>query len=97
LAPQGVYAQANATDNTDKTQSELVQKTRGLNALLKIIYVILWPLLALAGLTLDNGMVYGSYINLDAPLWKFWNIMKNFANFALGFLVLWSIIKSIFA
>jgi len=92
LAPQVVYA-----ETTDNTENILANKTRNLNTFLKIIYVLLWPFLALAWLTLDNGMVYGSYLNLDAPLWMFWNIIKNFANFALGFLVLVSIIKSIFA
>ncbi len=42
-------------------------------------------------------MVYGGFLALDAPLWKFWNIMKNFANFTLWFMVLFSIIKSIFS
>ncbi|MEI7919042.1 MAG: hypothetical protein WCH65_02235 [bacterium] len=54
-----------------------------LDMILKIIYLILWPLLVLAGLALDNTLVYASIFHLDAPLWKFWNMMKNFANFAL--------------
>ncbi len=57
---------------------------------------MLWPFLALAGLCLDNGIVYGSYFQLDAALFTFWNIIKNFSNFALGFLFLWSILKYIF-
>jgi len=106
VMPQTVFAQvvksqpaasASTTTSTKDTKNTLESKTRGLNALLKLLYVILWPLLGIAGLTLDNSMVYGSYLNLDAPLWQFWNIMKNFANFALGFLVLRSIIRSIFA
>lgn len=63
---------------------------------LKIIYLLLWPFLALAGLSLDNGMVYGSYFQLDAALFTFRNIVKNFANFALGFLFLRSILAYIF-
>ena len=54
-----------------------------LDMILKIIYLLLWPLLVIAGLALDNTLVYASIFNLDAPLWKFWNMMKNFANFAL--------------
>lgn len=67
-----------------------------LEVILKIIYLLLWPFLALAGLALDNGMVYGSYFQLDSALFTFWNIVKNFANFTLGFLFLWSILKYIF-
>lgn len=67
-----------------------------LNIVLKIIYLLLWPLLVIAGLALDNTLVYASIFHLDAPLWQFWNMMKNFANFALWFMVLFAIIKSIF-
>ena len=66
-----------------------------MDMILKIIYLLLWPLLVLAGLALDNTLVYASIFHLDAPLWKFWNMMKNFANFALWFMVLFAIIKSI--
>lgn len=68
-----------------------------LNMVLKIIYLLLWPLLVVAGLALDNTLVYASIFHLDAPLWKFWNMIKNFANFALWFMVLFAIIKSLFS
>lgn len=67
-----------------------------LNMVLKIVYLLLRPLLVVAGLSLDNTMVYASVFHLDAPLWKFWNMMKNFANFTLGFMVLFAIIKNFF-
>jgi hypothetical protein len=51
--------------------------------ILKMVYIVLWPLLLIAGMAMDNSMVYGSFMNMDAPLWKFWNIIKNFANFAI--------------
>jgi hypothetical protein len=51
--------------------------------MLKVMYLLLWPLLVIAGLALDNTLVYASIFHLDAPLWKFWNMMKNFANFTL--------------
>lgn len=66
-----------------------------LNLFLKLIYLLLRPLLVVAGISLDNTLVYASVFHLDAPLWKFWNMMKNFANFALGFMVLFAIIKSV--
>ena len=68
-----------------------------LNMVLKLVYLLLWPLLVVAWLALDNTLVYASIFHLDAPLWQFWNMMKNFANFALWFMVLFAIIKSIFS
>jgi len=78
----------NATDSTN--QMSLIGI---LDLVLKVIYILLWPLLVVAGLAMDNTLVYGSFFHLDAPLWKFWNMMKNFANFTLGFIVLFAIIK----
>ena len=63
---------------------------------LKITYVILWPLIMLSGLALDNTMVYGELFHMDAPLRQFWNLCKNFANFGLWFMILRSIIQNIF-
>ena len=61
--------------------------------ILKVLYIILWPLLVVAGKTLDNSVVYASFLWMDAPLFMFRNIMKNFANFWLGFIVLYNIMK----
>lgn len=56
----------------------------------------LWILLAnLAGKFMTNDLVYGSFIHLDKSLWSLWNIMKNFANFILWFLVLYAIVRNI--
>jgi hypothetical protein len=41
---------------------------------------------------MDNNLVYGSYLNLDAPLWKVWTIVKNLSNFVLGFIFLYEIL-----
>ncbi|HKL43769.1 MAG TPA: hypothetical protein VJ892_00655 [Candidatus Absconditabacterales bacterium] len=57
-----------------------------------------WIIFAnLAGKLMTNDLVYGSFLHLDASLWTLWNIIKNFANFALGFMVLFAIVKSIFS
>jgi len=64
---------------------------------LKLIYIILRPLLVVAGNALDNTFVYGEFLNLDAALRQMWNISKNFANFALWFWILFYIFKYIFA
>lgn len=75
----------------------VTEKANWLNLIMNAIYVFLWPVLIIAGKSLDNSLIYAEFLWLDAPLRTFWNITKNFANFTLGFLVLWEIIKNIFA
>jgi len=64
--------------------------------ILKILYLMLWPLLAIAGASLDNTLVYGDIFYLDKALWQFWQMIRTFANFALGFIFIASIIVSFF-
>jgi hypothetical protein len=53
-----------------------------------------WVILAtLAGKFMTNDMVYGSWLHLDAYLWKLRNICKNFANFGLLGVLLRQIIQ----
>jgi len=66
------------------------------NSILNALYLLIRPALALAGFALDNSMVYGSFLGLDAPLFLIWNIIKNIANFILGFMVLFEILKNFF-
>ncbi len=55
-----------------------------------------WVILAvLAGKLMTNDLVYASIIHMDVYLWKIWNIMKNFANFALLGIVLFNIVKNL--
>lgn len=62
-----------------------------------IVYVFIWPCLTIAGAALDNSLIYGSVLHLDAALWNIWNIMKNFANFTLWFIFVFTIVKNLFA
>ena len=62
-----------------------------------IVYVFIWPCLAIAGSALDNSLIYGSFLHLDVALWHIWNIMKNFANFTLWFIFVFTIVKNLFA
>lgn len=62
-----------------------------------IVYVFIWPCLAIAGTALDNSLIYGSFLHLDAALWNIWNIMKNFANFTLWFVFIFTIVRNLFA
>lgn len=80
-----------AGESADSKASKELAAT--LEGFLKVIYVLLWPLLWIAWLAMDNSLVYGEIFGLDTALFKFWSIMKNFANFALGFLFVWSIVS----
>jgi hypothetical protein len=67
-----------------------------LQSILKIIYILMRPMLVIAGNALDNTFVYGEFINLDAPLFQLWLIMRTFVNYALGAYVLYVILKYYF-
>ena len=54
-----------------------------LEMILRALYLIMRPLLAIAGASLDNSLIYGEIFKLDVSLRQFWQIMRNFANFAL--------------
>jgi len=66
------------------------------NSILNGLYLLIRPALALAWFALDNSMIYGSFLGLDAPLFLIWNIIKNIANFTLWFMVLFEILKNFF-
>jgi len=80
-----VHAQEIDTESTstDTGINDAMGLREILNVVLKLIYLLLRPLLVVAGLSLDNTLVYASIFHLDAPLRKFRNMMKNFANFTL--------------
>lgn len=71
-----------------------------MNDVVNILYKIFtflsrwWVIIAnLAGKLMTNDIVYGGFLHLDTTLWTFWNAMKNFANFLLGLLVLYSVLR----
>lgn len=90
----------NAENPPQDNATTQIQKMSETNQLFtyvsRIIYALLWPVLFITGILLDNRLVYWSFLHLDAALWSLWNIMKNFANFALGFMVLFAIVRNIF-
>lgn len=59
----------------------------------KVIYVILYPLLALMWKLVDNSLVYGEVFHFDIILWNLWNIVRNLANFALWFIFVYKIFE----
>lgn len=73
---------------------------RDFSNILRILISILswwWIILAsLAWKLMTNELVYWTFLNLDKALWNLWNIIKNFSNFILWFILLFSIVKNIF-
>lgn len=77
--------------NQNPQQSSDETLLKNLENILRVIYLVLRPALVIAWKSLDNSLIYWSVFHLDIYLWQFWNMMKNFANYALGFIFLVSI------
>ena len=93
LATADGYSSSQEIKTQADTENELISETMtSFRFLSQWVYLLLWPLVALAGLAMDNNLVYGAYLNLDAPLWKVWTIVKNLANFVLAFIFLYEIL-----
>lgn len=57
----------------------------------QVATLALWPFVTVAGIAMDNQMVYWATFGFDSALWRIWNIAKNIANFMLGFLFVYSL------
>ena len=93
--PQQTYFSVNEVYAADETNAELqTQKDKlasagaFMQAISDIAFALLWPLVALAWLAMDNSLIYGSFMGLDVSLWKIWQIVRTFANYTLWFLLL---------
>ena len=61
-----------------------------------IVTVLAWIWIFFAKLAwtfLTNKWIYGEVLWWDALLWKFWNLMKNIANFSLWFYFVYTVFK----
>lgn len=94
---------ANITTKAEERAQEQIEQTKSqlkfiktLERILKLLYLVLRPLLAIAGASMDNSLVYGSVFYLDTMLRKFWQIIRTFANFTIGFVFIASILSSFF-
>ena len=59
----------------------------------RVFYVLLYPILALAGMLVNNSLIYAEAFNFDTVLWQLWNIVRNLSNYALWFLFIFKIFK----
>ena len=73
-------------------KEEIIWLTTFFEIISNLAYVILRPLVALAWLAMDNSLIYWSFMWLDVPLWYIWQIVRNFANYALWIIFLIGII-----
>ena len=64
-----------------------------LSFLKKWCYILLYPILVLAGALVNNSMVYAEVFSFDVVLWQFWNVVRNLANYALWFLFVFKIFQ----
>jgi len=70
--------------------------TEGAEIWLKVLYLIFWPLLAIAAAAMDNSLVYGGAFHLTWPLFKFRQIIRTFANYTIWLYFVGSILAAFF-
>jgi len=94
-----VFAEKNDTQSTDdkvKDDKTLETVAKRLNEFLQL-FSWFWIIPAtIAWKLMTNWWVYWSGIHMDKYLWQLWQMMRNFANFFLGFLFIWMILWSFF-
>ena len=73
---------------TDMTSKNIVGLVNPIIDLINIIWI---PFVVLAGKLYTNWLVYGGDMHLDVVLWNIWNFSKTIANFAIWFILVWSI------
>jgi len=82
------YAFAFTNTNTSWTPWEISKLILGIINFLNVIWL---PFAILAGKLFTNDFVYWSFLHLDVILWKIWNFSKTIANYALAFILFFSI------
>lgn len=74
-------------------QSKLSKLAGTMDQILSFLYLIMWPLLYVAWLAMDNTLIYGEWLGLTGLLFQFWTIMRTFANYVIVFLLVRTIGK----
>ncbi len=96
LSTDSVMAQNTASTAPASTETLSEMMFNFLGAILNILYMITLPVLVIAGKAIDNSLVYGEFINLDRPLYMLHQFARAFANFAIGWVLLWKVVQYIF-
>lgn len=87
---------ATSTENAEQRQQFekiISEKNKMLDFFRKSVYVLVYPIMFLAGKLVDNSFVYWEVFNFDVVLWKLWNIVRNLANYGLWFLFIYYIFR----
>lgn len=77
-------------DQQDK-QEKIAESIKLFQTFWQAVYTISWPLIVISWKFMDNDVIYGSFIWMDALLWKIWNVMRTFANYLIWFILIFSI------
>lgn len=80
-----------AADCKDLTLTE--QFNQFLQWVIALLSRLRIPLAIFAGKLMNNGFLYGEFLNLDKVLYFLWNISRTFANFLVVVLIIWELIK----
>lgn len=82
-----------ADNQETSVEARAQEKVNTLSFIQKIIYVLIYPMLVIAGTLVDNSMVYWEFFHFDVVLWELRNVMRNLANFTLWFIFIYKIFK----
>ncbi|HMT27456.1 MAG TPA: hypothetical protein PKD96_04065, partial [Candidatus Absconditabacterales bacterium] len=63
---EAVHAQSGSTPPPETSTAQTIAEI--LDVVLKFVYMLMWPLLAIAGKSMDNSLIYGSIFHLDDSL-----------------------------
>ena len=88
-----VYADGDTPNQSSDFQKRATERFQSVQYFQKLIYLLIYPILILAGKLVDNSLVYWEVFYFDAVLWKLWNIMRNLANFWLWFIFIFKIFQ----
>lgn len=82
----------------EKTLDEkMVEKVNTWKASLEIVIeianILIYPVLILVWKLVDNSLVYWKFFSFDAVLWQLWIIVRNLANYTLGFIFIYKIFR----
>lgn len=88
-----VYAQWETVTEDAKFQEKVTNWLQDFSFLNRACYILLYPILILAGALVNNSFVYAEVFKFDVVLWQLWNVVRNLANYALWFIFVFKIFQ----